>query len=71
MGALAAAGAQSQQRRPGLASVREAEEYLRLSRATIYDLMGKGQLRFVRIGSARRIPWAALDELAEKGTVGA
>jgi excisionase family DNA binding protein len=71
MRALTTAGVQSQQRRPGLASVREAEEYLRVSRATIYDLMGKDQLRFVKIGSARRIPWAALEELAEKGTVGA
>jgi excisionase family DNA binding protein len=34
----------------------EAAHALGLSRSTIYVLMGSGEVPFVRIGSARRIP---------------
>jgi hypothetical protein len=30
--------------------------------------MDKGTLRYVKIGKSRRIPWAALAELAERGS---
>jgi excisionase family DNA binding protein len=55
----------------GLASVKEAEKFLALSRATIYSLMDKGELRYVKIGKSRRIPWAAIDELVQKNTIAA
>jgi excisionase family DNA binding protein len=64
-------GAPAQQRRGGFASVKEAGEFLSLSRSTIYDLMDRGELRYAKIGKSRRIPWAALEELAEKCVVGA
>jgi excisionase family DNA binding protein len=57
-------------RASGLASVREAEQFLCLSRSTLYGLMDKGDLRYVKIGKSRRIPWAALEEMVEKNTVG-
>jgi excisionase family DNA binding protein len=63
--------AATSQRRAGLASVREAEQFLNLSRATIYGLMDAAKLRYVKIGKSRRIPWDALDELVQKNTVGA
>jgi excisionase family DNA binding protein len=55
----------------GLASVKEAEQYLSLSRATLYGLMDKGELRYVKIGKSRRIPWSAIEDLVQKNTVGA
>jgi excisionase family DNA binding protein len=57
--------------RPALATVKEAEDYLKLSRVTIYGLMQSGELQFVKIGKSRRIPWDALDELVRRHTVGA
>jgi excisionase family DNA binding protein len=61
----------TQHRGSGLASVKDAEQFLNLSRATIYGLMDKGDLRYVKIGKSRRIPWEALNELVQKNTVGA
>jgi excisionase family DNA binding protein len=52
----------------GLASVKEAERFLNLSRATIYAMMEKRELRYVKLGKSRRIPWAAIHELVEKNT---
>jgi excisionase family DNA binding protein len=57
--------------RDGLARVREACEYLALSRAAVYSLMDKGELKFVKIGKARRIPWPALVALVERHSVSA
>ncbi|MFI5398499.1 MAG: helix-turn-helix domain-containing protein [Candidatus Binatia bacterium] len=48
----------------GLAGVREAAKFLSLSRSTLYALMESGQLVYVKIGRARRIPRRALIELA-------
>lgn len=48
----------------GLTDVKEAAEFLHISRTTVYGLMESGQLRYVKIGKARRIPWRALVELA-------
>jgi excisionase family DNA binding protein len=60
-----------QHRGAGLASVKDAERYLGLSRATIYQLMEKGELRYAKIGRSRRIPWSALEQLVEKSMVAA
>jgi excisionase family DNA binding protein len=48
----------------GLVDVKEAAEFLSVSRTTIYALMETGQLRYVKIGKARRIPRRAMIELA-------
>jgi len=48
----------------GLLTVSEATAFLRLSRSTLYTLMDEGELAFVRIGRARRIPRRALIDLA-------
>jgi excisionase family DNA binding protein len=55
----------------GLARVREAQRFLALSRSAVYDLMDKGELQYVKIGKARRIPWPALRELIEKNRISA
>ncbi len=48
----------------GLVKVSEAVAFLRLSRSTVYALMDAGELAYVRIGRARRIPRRALLHLA-------
>jgi len=50
----------------GFRTVREAAAYLHLSRATIYGLMDSGELKYAKFGGARRIPWTALIEYAER-----
>ncbi|MFI5365947.1 MAG: helix-turn-helix domain-containing protein [Candidatus Binatia bacterium] len=50
--------------RDGLAGLGEAERFLGVSRSTIYVLMESGQLPYVKIGRARRIPRRALVQLA-------
>jgi len=44
----------------------EAAAELRLSRATLYQLLASGRLRSVAIGRARRIPREALREFIER-----
>jgi excisionase family DNA binding protein len=48
-----------------LLTVAEACASLRISRWTFYRLIQSGQLRTVKIGSARRIPVAALTEFVD------
>ena len=48
----------------GLLTVSEAIAFLRLSRSTLYSLMDAGDLAYVRIGRARRIPRRAVVDLA-------
>jgi excisionase family DNA binding protein len=67
--AIRSVGALDQKRRAGFASVKDASDFMSLSRSTIYELMDKGELRYAKIGKSRRIPWAALEELAEKSMV--
>lgn len=50
----------------GLVSVFEAARFLSLSRSKVYNLMESGELRFVKLGRARRIPRRALIELAAR-----
>jgi excisionase family DNA binding protein len=53
----------------GLDRIAEAERFTKLSRSLLYQLMGKGELPYVKIGRARRIPHRALLELAAKNLV--
>jgi excisionase family DNA binding protein len=56
--------------RDGFAEIAEAQQYLRLSRATIYTLMETGRLAYARFGRTRRIPWRALYDYAASNLVG-
>ena len=55
----------------GLMTVREAAEFLGLSRSTVYELMESGELPFAKIGKARRIPRRAVTAFAASRMVGA
>lgn len=48
----------------GLLSVTEAGRFLSCSRSYLYDRMDAGELQFVRLGRARRIPRRAVVEFA-------
>ncbi len=54
----------------GLLTVREAGEFLRLSRSKVYELMDAGALAFVRLGRCRRIPRLAVVLLAARNLQG-
>ncbi|HEX6507757.1 MAG TPA: helix-turn-helix domain-containing protein [Chloroflexota bacterium] len=43
--------------------------FLQVSRSTLYGLMDGGELAYVKIGKARRIPWTALISLVKRNTV--
>ncbi len=48
----------------GLLSVLSAARFLAMSRSSLYQLMERGELAYVKIGRARRIPRRAVVELA-------
>jgi excisionase family DNA binding protein len=50
----------------GLETIEGARQFLRLSRSAIYQLMESGELPFVKLGKARRIPRKALVDLANR-----
>lgn len=50
----------------GFATVEEAGRFLALGRTKVYGLMDAGELRSVKIGKARRIPWQALKDFARR-----
>lgn len=52
-----------------LITVRAAAKILSLSRSTLYNLMDRGELAYVRIGRARRIPPAEIDRLIQDALV--
>ena len=56
--------------RQALATVAEAADYLNVSRSSVYLLMDRGELRFVKLGKCRRLPWSELERLVEKNLVG-
>lgn len=51
-----------------LYSPNAAARALDLSRSKLYDLMAKGQLRYVTVGSDRRIPAEEVERIASQGT---
>ena len=48
----------------GLMTVKEAAEFLSVSRSTLYTMMDAGELASVKIGRCRRIPRVAVVQLA-------
>jgi excisionase family DNA binding protein len=54
----------------GLASIRQGEQFLAVSRSTLYALMDQGKLPYAKIGKSRRIPWKALREFVQRCLVG-
>jgi excisionase family DNA binding protein len=48
----------------GLMTIREAADFLAVSRSTLYVEMDGGRLAYCKIGRARRIPRRAVVELA-------
>jgi excisionase family DNA binding protein len=50
-----------------LYSVNRAAETLDLSRSKLYELMKRGQLRFVMVDSDRRIPLSEIERIAAEG----
>ena len=55
----------------GFLTVREVADLLHLSRSSVYQLMQKGALPWIQIGRARRIPRAAIVDLAANCFYGA
>jgi excisionase family DNA binding protein len=55
----------------GLATVPEAARFMAISRSGVYVLMTRGVLPYSKIGKSRRIPWAALRQLAKESLVNA
>ena len=56
--------------RDGLLSVPETGRFLSVSRSKVYALMECGELPFVRLGRARRIPRRGVVELAAPNLTG-
>ncbi|REJ91098.1 MAG: DNA-binding protein [Planctomycetota bacterium] len=52
-----------------LLTVREAAELLRLGRSTLYNLMDRGLLAYVKIGRARRIPPSEIERLVNASMI--
>ena len=54
----------------GLMSVRNVARFLGVSRSLVYELMGWGELPWVKLGRARRIPRRAVVDLAARRLIG-
>lgn len=54
----------------GMMTVKEAANFLRLSRSTLYTLMDQGKLCYSKIGGSRRIPSKAIHLLAATNLIG-
>lgn len=52
-----------------LLTVREAADLLCLGRSTLYNLMDRGLLAYVKIGRARRIPPSEIERLVHASMV--
>lgn len=55
----------------GAVTVPEASEFSGIGRTVLYQKMGNGELRFVKIGNRRLIPRAELRRLLSESLVGA
>ena len=51
-------------------SVRNVARFLGVSRSLVYELMGWGELPWVKLGRARRIPRRAVVDLAARRLIG-
>lgn len=51
-----------------LLRMEEAARRLALGRATLYEIVARGEIPVVRVGRAIRIPVAALDDWAQRHT---
>ena len=49
-----------EQRRAGLATIKEACDFLKVGHVTLYAMLRDKQLASTKIRNARRIPWSAL-----------
>lgn len=58
------------ERQPLLVDAEGAAHYLSCSRSTVYALIGKGELRGVKIGRARRFPITELQALVDRLSAG-
>jgi excisionase family DNA binding protein len=67
---MTAAADQENVRRHGLAKVSEVADFLKLSRAKVYQLMDAGELCHVKLGRSRRIRWEDVLRLVEQNRVG-
>jgi excisionase family DNA binding protein len=54
----------------GLFTITETGAFLKVSRATVYNLMDRGELPFVKVGRTRRIPKRAVLQLAAQALEG-
>jgi excisionase family DNA binding protein len=54
----------------GLDRVGEVARFLKVSMSTVYGLMQRGALPYVKIGKLRRVPHRAVVELAASGFAG-
>jgi excisionase family DNA binding protein len=54
----------------GLLTSKEAVSFLRIGRSKLYLLCESGDVPFVKIGKARRIPRRALEVFAERFLIG-
>jgi excisionase family DNA binding protein len=54
----------------GLDRIKQAAQFLGISRSQTYLLMDAGELPFVKIGRSRRIPHRALIEFAARNLTG-
>jgi excisionase family DNA binding protein len=50
----------------GLASIKEACTFLSIGKSSLYQLMSRGEIPFVFVGSNRKIPRAALVEFTQR-----
>ena len=54
----------------GLMTVAGAAAFLSVSRTTVYELMERGELQYVRLGRARRVPKRSVIALAQANLKG-
>jgi excisionase family DNA binding protein len=53
----------------GLDRVSDVARFLRLSQSSIYGLMERGELPYVKLGKSRRVPHRAVVEFAARNVV--
>jgi len=58
------------QKLPDLLTVKEAAQYARVAHRSIYALMERGELNYIKIGRLRRIPKTALAQIIDPNLKG-